>query len=235
MVYEKNKFTAALGIAFFTQAVTSLVSGTLFLGPFSDKTDMVKLMLDTAGNQTNANISIFLDIITALVIAWLAVLLFNLLRKVNPVWAATALVFYLLEAGILIVSKFYGYAFLQMSKIYSLNNEASFEAIGNVLLKSIDFSYKIHILPFGIGAVLFYGLLAKSRTVPVWLSLWGLITVIPVLIGTILGIYGIKIPFVVNLPYVPFEFFAGVFILIKGVRISNNFSYPEGMESLQSI
>jgi hypothetical protein len=80
----------------------------------------------------------------------------------------------------------------------------------------------MHILPFGIGAVLFYGLLAKSRAVPVWLSLWGLITVIPVFVGTILGIYGIEIPFVVNLPYVPFEFFIGIFILIKGVRINNN-------------
>jgi hypothetical protein len=103
-----------------------------------------------------------------------------------------------------------------------MNNEVSFEIIGEVLLKSIDFSYKMHILPFGIGAVLFYGLLAKSRIVPVWLSLWGLITVIPVFIGTILGIYGIEIPFVVNLPYVPFEFFIGIFILIKGVRINNN-------------
>jgi hypothetical protein len=220
MVYEKNKSTVALGIAFFTTALTSLVSGILFLGPFSDKNDIVKLMLDTAGSQTTANISIFLDIITALGIAWLAVLLFNVLRKVNPVWATTALVFYIIEAGILIVSKFYGYAFLQMSKIYSMNNEASFEAIGEVLLKSIDFSYKMHILPFGIGAVLFYGLLAKSRTVPVWLSLWGLITVIPVFIVTILGIYGIKIPFVVNMPYVPFEFFIGIFILIKGIRIN---------------
>jgi hypothetical protein len=135
-----------------------------------------------------------------------------------------ALVFYIIEAGILIVSKFYGYAFLQMSKIYSINNEASFEVIGEVLLKSIDFSYKMHILPFGIGAVLFYGLLAKSRAVPVWLSLWGLITVIPVFIGTILEIYGIEIPCVVNLPYVPFEFFIGIFILINGVRPAGTFS-----------
>jgi hypothetical protein len=47
MVYEKNKFTAALDIAFFTQAVTSLVRRTLFLGHFPDKNDIVKLRLDT--------------------------------------------------------------------------------------------------------------------------------------------------------------------------------------------
>lgn len=214
--YTRNSFSVALGIALFLQAMTSLVSGTLFLGPFADKSDIVKILLNTASNQAIAHFSVFLDIITALVIVWLGVLFFCLLQKVNPAWATTALALYIVEAGMLIVSKFFAYALIWVSGAYAANNDKSLEATGQILLQLKDFSYNMHIVPFGVGAVLFYFLLFKCKAIPSWLSLWGLITVIPVLIGTLLKTYGVEVPFIVMLPYAPFEFFAGGYILIKG-------------------
>ena len=215
--YTRNRFSVALGIALFIQAITSLVSGTLFLSPFTDKSDIVKIMLHTASNQTIAHFSIFLDIITTFVIVWLGVLFFSLLRKANKVWATTALAFYIVEAGILIISKFFGYALIQVSGAYSANNDKVLETIGEIFLKVKDFSYSMHIVPFGMGAILFYYLLYKTKALPSWLSLWGLIAVIPVLFGTLLNTYGVEVPFILMLPYVPFEFFAGGYILIKGL------------------
>lgn len=215
--YIRNRFSVALGIALFLQAVTSLVSGTLFLGPFTDKSDIPKMLLNTASNQAIANVSVFLDIITALVIVWLGVLLFSLLRKANPVLATTALALYIVEAGMLIVSKFFGFALIQISGAYSANNDKALEALAQILLQMKDFSYSMHIVPFGVGAVLFYYLLLKIKAIPPWLSLWGIIAVIPVLIGTLLKTYGIDVPFIVMLPYAPFEFFAGGYILLKGL------------------
>lgn len=215
--YTRNRFSVALGAALFLQAITSLVSGTLFLGPLTDKSDIIKVLLNTSSNQEIAHVSIFLDIVTALVIVWLGVLLFSLLRKVNQVWATTALALYIVEAGMLIVSKFFGYALVHVSGAYSASNDKVFEAIGQMLLQAKDFSYSMHIIPFGVGAVLFYYLLYKIKAIPSWLSLWGLIAVIPVLFGTILGTYGVEVSFIIMLPYVPFEFFAGGYIMIKGL------------------
>jgi hypothetical protein len=215
--YTRNRFTIALGTALFLQAITSLVSGTLFLGPFTDKSDIAKILLNTASNQTTAHISIFLDIITALVIVWLGVLFFSLLQKVNRVWAMTALALYIVEAGMLIMSKFFGYALIQVSGAYSVKNDAVLETIGRILLQVKDFSYSMHIFPCGIGAILFYYMLFKSKAVPSWLALWGLITMIPVLAGTLLKAYGVDVPFAVMLPYAPFEFFMGLFILVRGL------------------
>ena len=215
--YTRNKFSVALGAALFIQAITSLISGTIFLGPFIDKSDIIGIMLNTASNQAIAHFSIFLDIVTALVIVWLGVLFYSLLRKANQVWATTALVFYIVEAGMLIVSKFFGYALIQVSGSYSVNNDKIFEAIGQMLLQMKDFSYSMHIIPFGVGAVLFYYLLYKIKAIPSWLSLWGLIAVIPVLFGTILGTFIVEVPFIIMLPYVPFELFAGGYIMIKGL------------------
>lgn len=215
-----NRFTLALGIALLLQAVTSLVSGGILFAPLVDKTDIATTMTNIAQNQFKADLSIFLDIVTAIGIVWLAVLLFSLLRKVNPVWATTALAFYILEASILVMSKFAGYALIQVSSMYSLSGDSALQVTGQVLLQVKDFSYNMHMLPCGIGAILFYYLLFKSKTLPSWLPIWGLVTMIPVLIGTLLRTYGVEVPIVVMLPYVPFEFFTGAFILIRG--LSNN-------------
>jgi hypothetical protein len=54
--------------------------------------------------------------------------------------------------------------------------------------------------------------------VPSWLSLWGLVTVPFLLIWTLLGILGIEVPFFLYVPYVPFEFVIGIWLLVRGFR-----------------
>jgi uncharacterized membrane protein HdeD (DUF308 family) len=50
------------------------------------------------------------------------------------------------------------------------------------------------------------------------MSLWGLVTVFPMLVGTILLIFGAEAPIFLYVAYVPFEFVVGTWILIKGVN-----------------
>jgi hypothetical protein len=79
-------------------------------------------------------------------------------------------------------------------------------------------AYSARLQPFCLGAILFYYLFYKSRVVPRVLSLWGLIAVSLVLIGTLFAICGHEVPLIVYLPYVPFEFVIGVWILVKGIN-----------------
>jgi hypothetical protein len=44
----------------------------------------------------------------------------------------------------------------------------------------------------------------------------------PLLIGTVAAIFGYELPFIIYLPYVPFEFVIGVWILIKGVSVEEH-------------
>jgi len=73
------------------------------------------------------------------------------------------------------------------------------------------------VLAFCLGAILFYILLYRSKAIPRWLSLWGLITVLPVLAGTLTAIFDVHLPFIFFLPYFPFELFIGIWILVKGI------------------
>lgn len=83
----------------------------------------------------------------------------------------------------------------------------------------MNFGFGLLMLPFCIGAILFYYLLYKSRVIPRVLSLWGLVSVPVVLVATVLAISGYKVPFVLYLPYVPFEWVVGAWILITGLRV----------------
>lgn len=99
-------------------------------------------------------------------------------------------------------------------------NPAYLQSMAGVLVTTINYYYTLAMLAFSIGAPLFYILLYRSRMVPSALALWGLITaIIPCLAATLLSMLGIKLPFFVYLPYAPFEFVIGIWILIKGVRI----------------
>jgi len=92
------------------------------------------------------------------------------------------------------------------------------QTIGNLAFESMHFGYTLLMLAFCLGAILFYYLLYKSNIIPRVLSLWGLVTVSLCLILTLLEIFGYEVPFFLYLPYAPFEFIAGVWILVKGVR-----------------
>ena len=89
---------------------------------------------------------------------------------------------------------------------------------GNLALEAMDFvGSTLHMLAFCLGGILFYYLLDRSGTIPRWISLWGLISIFPLLIGTLTALFDVELPFFLFLPYVPFELGVGVWILAKGI------------------
>ena len=94
---------------------------------------------------------------------------------------------------------------------------AELELLAKVALESTDFvGLTLHVLVFSVGAILFYGLLYQSRIVPRALSLWGLVTLLPILYGVVGASLGYTLPEFLYLPYMPFEFVMGLWILFKG-------------------
>jgi hypothetical protein len=116
------------------------------------------------------------------------------------------------------IGKTFSYALIRTSDLYLVSNEISLLPIGQVLLQAEKFISSMAMIPFGVGAFLFYYLLVKSKALPTWISIWGLISMFLVLFGIPLITYGVNIPFAVVFPYVPFEFVIGGYTLIKGLR-----------------
>jgi hypothetical protein len=213
-----GKRSRLLGIAFLFQFATSIVSGVVLKPAWNVPGNISESMVKIASSPWLMRASILLDMLTALGIIFLGAMLFVTLRKQNGEAALVALGFYVLEAALLAVSRMEAFSLLRISQEYVTAGEPAFlETMGTLALESMDFAgVTLHMLAFCLGAILFYYLLDRARVVPRALSLWGLISVIPLLVGTILTMFGYEIPMYVYLPYIPFEFVVGVWILVKG-------------------
>lgn len=215
-----NRTARILGAAFLLQFVTSFSSG-VFLQPALIVPDNIsETMLKIADNPSLMKAYILLDMLTALGVIFLGAILFLTLKKQNEKMALTALGFYILEGALLAASRAEAFSLLRMSQEYVATGQPAYlQTLANLALESMDFAgFTLHMLAFCSGAILFYFLLYKSRVVPVVLSLWGLITVVPLLVGTLLGLFDYQVPFFVAVPYIPFELVIGVWILVKGIK-----------------
>jgi hypothetical protein len=145
----------------------------------------------------------------------LGVAMYMAAGHINKTMAIIALSFYIFEAILLAVSQVFVFGLVKVSQLYLTGGYAGLESLGNVLLSCKDFTGKIAMIPFGLGAILFYYLLMEAKIIPKWLALWGLVTAPFILVGVPLSAFGVKVPIILLAPYVPFEFFTGIYILIK--------------------
>jgi hypothetical protein len=209
-----------LGIAFLLQFITSFASG-LFLQPALIKPGNIEAtMVAIAGNPGLMMTIILVDMVTAMGIIFLGVMLFVVLRKQNEIMALVGLGLYILEATLLAGSRLAALWLLRVSEAYATAGETAYlQTLGSLALESMDFvGLTLHLLAFCMGAILFYTLLYQSRAVPRALSLWGLLTVPPILFGTLAAMFGYEVSAIFYIPYVPFEFVAGLWILVKGLN-----------------
>ena len=218
-----NNTSKVLGVAFLLQFVTSFSSGMFLKQAWFVPGNIGETMLKIADNPWLMRANILVDMLTALGVTFLGVILFITLRKQNEKIALTALGFYLLEVALLAASRMGAFSLLRISQEFAAAGQPAYlQTMGQVAYESMDFvGNTLHMLVFCPGGILFYYLLYKSGIVPHALSLWGLITVFPMLIGTVSQIFGYTLPFFLYAPYVPFEFAIGVWILVKGIKDSS--------------
>ena len=225
-----------LGVAFLLQFITSFGSGFFLQPALIAPGNISESMIKIANNPWLAKTYILVEMLTALGIIFLGAILFLTLRKQNENMALTALGFYILEAVLGVVGKSQAFSLLHISQEYvAAGQPAYLLTMGQVAYESMDFvGLTLLMLAFCPGAILFYYLLYKSRVVPRALSLWGLITVVPLLIAILLSTFDYQVPELVALPYIPFEFVIGIWILVKGIREGSETIGSPGLNQLSA-
>lgn len=217
-----KKISMVLGIAFLLEVITNVINGMALRPTLITAGNIKESMTNIASNVWLMKTYILVDMIVALEIVFLGAVLFIVLKKKNEIIALAALGFYIISAALLAVSRMGAFSLLCISQEYLLVGQSDYlQVLGNLSVESMDFAGSVlHTFVFSTGAILFYYLFYKSRAVPKAMSLWGLITVSFVIIGTLSKILGYEVPFFVYLVllYVPFEFFIGIWILVKGVN-----------------
>jgi len=207
-----------LGGAFLLQAIASAVSGLVLLQPLIVPGDIAESIAPIARHTLQMRASIAVEMVTAIGIVMLGSLLYITVRKQNHKIALVALGLYVMEATILAASRIQAFSLLQLSRESVLaGHPAYLQAMGASFYEAQSFGYDLHMLPFALGATMFYSLLFQSRVIPRALSLFGLIAASLALIGTPLVLLGLEVPLAIFVPNLPFELAAGVWFLVKGI------------------
>lgn len=95
-----------------------------------------------------------------------------------------------------------------------------------------DFLYiHIHIYFFIAGALFFYVLLYLTQLIPKFISVWGIVATILLLIVTIIKLFGVESPIlnVLLLPIITNELFLAVWLMVKGLRIKNQHKFTSSV------
>ena len=208
-----------LGTAFLLQAVAAVVSGPILLNPLIVQGNIIDSMINITNNALQMRASIVGEMIAVIGIVMLGALLFVTLKKQNGKIALVALGLYLITAAIIAVSRIAAFSLLRISQESVIaGHPAYLQTLGNLFYELQEFGYFLHMLPYSLGATLFYYLFYKSGFIPRGLILFGLIAAPLAFIGSLFDLFGFDIPMVIYLPNLPFDLGIGVWLLVKGIE-----------------
>jgi hypothetical protein len=217
-ISEKYVFRL-LGICLFAQALTHLLGGLVGICGM-EKLETAAFMNAVAANVGDIYCGISLQIVSCVLIIVLCAALYETVRHTNTTIAKAAMCLYVFGAILYAVSQIFVFALADVSQKFAESGSvsATLAGIGGVLLVCWDSTMKIAVIPYGVGALIFYALLMRMKVIPKWLAAWGLATIPLLLVGELIAALGITLPpALVWLPvlYAPWEFVAGIYVFIK--------------------
>ncbi|MBT3242664.1 MAG: DUF4386 domain-containing protein [Bacteroidetes bacterium] len=184
------------------------------------------ILVNISNNITMMRISIIVELITSIGIIFLAVMFYIVFYKKYKIISLIALGCFFTEAIILAISKIGAFALIPLSIKFAeagFPESSYFQTLGDLLYYGIDRQlYHIHMLFFILGGILWYYLFYKTRYIPRIISVWGLLAVGLISINVLLVLYNRDFGSIIILflPYMPFELFLGVWLIVKGFNSS---------------
>jgi len=173
-----------------THRKTSIIVGILILVAYS---------LLGSGNSEAKILGMVLEVISGLAVIIIAVLMFPLFKPFNKNVSFGYIVSRIIEGGLLVVTGF----------LFSSQNTSL-----------LHIYYGIHVghgYLFAIAALLFYYLLYQSKLIPRWISVWGVIAAVLLILVNLLEVTGIISELIIlKLPIVLNELVLAIWLLVKG-------------------
>jgi len=195
------------------EVLTSVISGNPLAG-----VDMLALV---AANSSQLTGGAFLTLMMGISLVAMTVFLYPVFRKDSEEWALGLLLFRgALEGTSYFVST------LGMLMLVALGNEyvatgadsAALQSMGNVLYKFQDLIGPVGAVVFLIGATCLYISFYRTRLIPRWLTIWGLIGVVPYMAYALLHFFHLDTGygFYLQMVLAPQEIVMGLWLVIKG-------------------
>lgn len=182
--------------------VASLVGGSDILGTI-------------AGLQSLLALGAFLMILNTAVDIAKAVLFFPILERHSKRTALTYFAALIAQVVFLTVGAL---AVLMLVPLSERAGEPGAATLGTILVEFNGMAYQVGQMTLGVGAIFLCVLLFKTRLVPRWLAVAGLIGYTSHVTGTVAELFGVEIGLYLTMPGFFFELALPLWLLIKGFQ-----------------
>jgi hypothetical protein len=168
-------------------------------------------------------IGVFLELINGLAVLGIGVLMFPILKQYNEHSAVGYLGFRIIESVFCCVIVITPLSLITLSQEYlkaGASDAAAYQVVGALSIAERASVAGLLIPVFlGLGALLLYYSLYRSKFVPRFISVWGLIGAVLILILNLSLTFGVEIGsvgMILALPIITNEIFLGIWLLAKG-------------------
>ncbi|MDD5615553.1 MAG: DUF4386 domain-containing protein [Candidatus Methanoperedens sp.] len=184
----------------------------------------LNLLTKVTANENQIIIGALFLLLMGLALAMVPVMMFPILRKHNEALAVGYVVFRGALETVSTITVVIGWLFLTILShqyIAGAPDASYFQTLGTLTLKGNVLIGTISQIVFPLGALMFYWVLYQAKLIPRWISGWGLIAAILVLVLAFSELFGI-ITFqnVFDTPIFLQEMVMAVWLIVKGFNPS---------------
>ena len=210
---------------FFMLATVTLFIGQAFYSPILSSPDYLEI---TYPNRITVISGILVEFAGFIGLIFIPILLYPFLRIYNQVLAWGYISIRLFEVVLLTFAQITKLSIIGLSQNYlACSGDSSyFSNMGGMIqavLYWVDSSGLLYIIVFVLGAVILYYELIKTRLIPRWLSIWGLVSAVVLLLASLmfyLDMVAAEIAVMLMLPLALQEQVMAIWMIFKGFNLS---------------
>jgi hypothetical protein len=217
-----RKIAVITGVLFIIATAASLV-GSGFTDPILDAPDYLQAI---ASNGNRVIVGALLSFIAAAGSSGIAISLYPVLRKHNEGLALGAVGFRIIEGVFYTLDAVCLLSLLPLSQQFVSaggQDALTFQTVGDLLLTMSDVAgFVFGVLAFCLGALMYYVVFYRTRLIPRWLSIWGLIAIVLLFSAVLITLFD-GVPYTVSgnlvvlaLPIALQEMVLAVWLIVKG-------------------
>lgn len=231
-VREHKAAAITAGILYIIGTVAGILSKAVTYFPVHDANDPLAYAATHSGAVATGAL---LVLVMGLSLAFVAVVLFPVLRRVDEVLATGYLIIRgAVETAVYVIIAIAWLLLAPLAETMSAGPGTASPAgvrLGNLVIDS-DGASAMLTLVFCLGAVLFYVLLYRSRIVPRWITLWGFVGIPFYAAAYLLAMYGTiggnsSAQNLLQLPLGVQEMVLAVWMIARGFRPSDVSTMPD--------
>jgi hypothetical protein len=186
VILASDRATArVVGALFIVATVTSIVGGSLLLA-----LDDRDYLIEVAAHEGQIILGALLEFVLALSVIGIAALLLPVLKPHGEGMAVGYLAVRTVEATFILIASTTALIVLALSQDWGRAGGVGVKPVGSALLSARDWSSFVGtVIVFGVSAVILNALLYRSRLVPVWLSLLGVVGALLLLASAVVEMF----------------------------------------------